>query len=91
MGRSQRVSDQSTVWLRDLIQTMDQVSASKTKAGAGEVEALARRLELPALAVMADPLNRVVGHASLAEDSKVSYQVLRGRGGKQSAENLPIG
>jgi hypothetical protein len=59
MGRSQRISDQSIVWLRDLIQTIDRVAASKAKASRGEVKALARRLELPALAVMADPLNRL--------------------------------
>jgi len=57
MGRAQRTSDQSSGWLSDLIETMDRVASSKAKASPGEVKAFARRLELPALAVVPDPPN----------------------------------
>jgi hypothetical protein len=39
----------STVWLTDLIEAMDEVAASTAKASAIDREALANRLELPAL------------------------------------------
>jgi hypothetical protein len=49
MGQFQPPADPSTVWLRSLVDAMDEVTASAAKASAIDREALANRLELPAM------------------------------------------
>jgi hypothetical protein len=49
MGQFQPPADPSTVWLRGLIEAMDEVAASAAKPSAADREALASRLELPAM------------------------------------------
>jgi hypothetical protein len=49
MGQFQPPVDPSTVWLRSLIEAMDQVASSAAQAPATDREALANRLELPAM------------------------------------------
>src|SRR6476620_10905775 len=50
MGQFQPPADPSTVWLRGLIDAMDEVATSAAKPSAADREALATRLELPAMA-----------------------------------------
>jgi hypothetical protein len=49
MGQFQPPADPSTVWLSGLIEAMDEVAASAAKPSAADREALATRLELPAM------------------------------------------
>jgi hypothetical protein len=49
MGQFQPPTDPSTVWLRSLIDTMDEVATSAAKPSAADREALVNRLELPAM------------------------------------------
>jgi hypothetical protein len=47
MGRP--LFEQSTVWLRSLIEAMDKVASSSSKASTADRKALANRLKLPAM------------------------------------------
>jgi hypothetical protein len=49
MGRFQPPVEPSTVWLRDLVEAMDEVATSAAKPSATDREAFANRLELPAM------------------------------------------
>jgi hypothetical protein len=49
MGQFQLPVDPSTVWLRGLIEAMDEVASSDAKPSAIDRKALANRLELPAM------------------------------------------
>jgi hypothetical protein len=51
MGEFQSPTDPSTVWLRSLIDAMDEVATSAAKPSAADREALVNRLELPAMPV----------------------------------------
>jgi hypothetical protein len=47
MGRP--LFEQSTVWLRGLIEAMDEIASSTAKPSAADRKALANRLKLPAM------------------------------------------
>jgi hypothetical protein len=69
MGQFQGLIEPSTVWLRGLIEAMDEVASSATKPSATDREALANRLELPAmpapLGTLTHPANQLrLGHPS---------------------------
>jgi hypothetical protein len=49
MGQFQPPADPSTVWLRSLIDAMDEVASSAAKPSAADRKAMANRLELPAM------------------------------------------
>ena len=49
MGQFQPAADPSTVWLRGLIEAMDEVATSAAKPSAADRKAMANRLELPAM------------------------------------------
>jgi hypothetical protein len=49
MGQFQPTFEPSTVWLRGLIEAMDEVASWKEKPSASDIAALANRLELPAM------------------------------------------
>jgi hypothetical protein len=62
MGRFQQVLEPSTVWLRCLIEAMDEAASSAAKPSAADRKALVNRLELPAmpapLGTLIHPANR---------------------------------
>jgi hypothetical protein len=49
MGQFQSSVEPSTVWLRRLVEAMDEVATSPAKPSAADREALINRLELPAM------------------------------------------
>jgi hypothetical protein len=51
MGQFQPPTDPSTVWLRSLIDAMEEVATSLAKPSAADREVLVHRLELPAMPV----------------------------------------
>ena len=56
MGQFQPPADPSTVWLRGLIDAMEEVAASAAKPSAADRKAMANRLELPAMPARLGPL-----------------------------------
>jgi hypothetical protein len=51
MGQFQPPTDPSTVWLRSLIDAMDEVAISAAKPTAADREVVVNRLKLPAMPV----------------------------------------
>ena len=62
MGQFQPAADPSTVWLRGLIEAMDEVATSATKPSAADRKAMANRLELPAMPARLGPLIHPANH-----------------------------
>jgi len=62
MGQFQPPTDPSTVWLRSLIDAMEEVATSASKPFAADRKAMANRLELPAMPAPLGPLIHPANH-----------------------------
>jgi hypothetical protein len=92
MGQFQPPGDPSTVWLRSLIEAMDEVATSAAKPSAADREALAARLELPAMPAkglgdpFSGPTNSLRHRAQAATAQiKTGRALMEGSGGRVEA------
>jgi len=77
MGQFQPPADPSTVWLRGLVEAMDEVATSAAKPSATDREALVNRLELPAMPAPLGPFIHPADHHPRDQAARMSVRSLR--------------